>query len=269
MFIEAPFRMGTHAVIPFHVDLVKIRRLDPSSIRLIIAASQDTEIQCAMKIALYGIRTILAHGEIDPDITQEIDANVDQMVIAARNGLEANIRVSANNVERLAMIMQTWQTDPDLLIEEAKQSVLANDMVIEAWNGADLIPSIQLEEINNDLILRIAGGIEIDIGKALENINNTMELDLQRRVMKIKVMDPQETGVLDEQIVGMKKEIPFELALEIGVLEDDSGVMNLVLYARNGVETILTHPIVIGTIDPKKLGELDPYFIPDATAETT
>lgn len=259
--------MGVHATIPFYVDMVRAMLIPVQGIDMVITAEQSTEIQCAVAIALQEVLVIASRNHVETSEMTNLGKLADELVLSARNGVESHSRVSVRNVERLAMVLQTYQTDPDLLIEEVRNSVLNNNLVISTGNGAEIHPTVRIDEARNDLVLTVANGIEIPVMKALENINNSIELNVSKRIMKIKHWDPALLGDADDWKLNRKVDMPFELALDMGIIADDSGKMNLVLYANDDVGTILTHPMIIGTLDPKKLSELDPYFVPDSTSE--
>lgn len=267
MFMTIPFRMGVHATIPFYVDMVRATRIDINGIDMVITAEQSTEIQCAVAMVLQEVSMILsARNGVETSSSIDFNELADRLILTARNGAESHIRVGVDHVEKLAMMLTEYQTDPDLLIEEVKNAVLRNNLVIKTKNGTDIHPTIKME-ISDDLVLTVANGIEISLKRALENINSVLELDLSKRVAKIKQWDEMQVDGVDDWKLNHKVEMPFELALDVGIIENDSGTIDLVLYANDDVETILTHPMIIGTIDPKKLGELDPYFIPDSLTE--
>ena len=258
--------MGVHATIPFYADMVRAKQILINGIDMIIAAEQSTEIQCAVAIALQEILLIATRNGVETRELVNLNTVADELILTARNGVKSHMRVSAGNVERLAMALTAYQTDPEMFIEEVKNAVLENDLVIKTQDGVEIRPTMKIEG-HDDLVLTVANGIEISVTKALGQMNDFMELDLSKHIVKIKHLDELQLGSADERKLNHKIEMPFELALEVGIIENDSGVMNLVLYANNDVETILTHPMVIGTIDPKKLGELDPYFVPDSTSD--
>lgn len=267
MFMQIPFRMGVHATIPFYVDMVRASQILINGIEMVITAEQSTEIQCAVAMVLQEVSMILSTRS-GAETSKSIDFNelADRLILTARNGVESHMRVGVDNVEKLAMMLTAYQTDPELLIEEVKNAVLENNLVIKTRDGIKVQPTIKIEA-KDDLVITVANGVEISFTKALENINNFLELDLSKRIAKIKHWDELQLDGADVWRLNQKVSMPFELALDVGIIEDDSGVMNLVLYANDDVGTILTHPMIIGTIDPKKLGELDPYFVPDSTSD--
>ena len=198
-----------------------------------------------------------------------IDVNqiAHDLILTARNGVETHIHLSAQNVEMLAMVIAAYETNPHSVIDVARNAIFDSRLTISAQEDTEVHPAIQIENIHDDLVLTVANGIEIPITKALRNINNAFEFDLSRRVMRIKNWDVEDLQATDEWKMNQKIEIPFELALDIDILEDDHGVLSLVLRASDDVNTVVTHPVVIGTIDPERLSELDPFFIPDSTSD--
>ena len=261
-------RAGQHATIPLRVYLAKQQSIDINGIDMIIAAEQSTEIQCAVAIALHELLVLATRERVEVTESVNLGELANRLVLSARNGVESHYRVSVNNVERLAMALEAHRTQPELFIREAKNAILENNLVISAHGGVEIRPTIQIEETMKDnMILTVSNGIQIDLMKALGNINSNLEFNLSKRSMKIKDWDGKALTIEDGWKLSRMIEIPFDVALDVGILADDSGELQLVLYANDGVETILTHPMIIGTIDPKKIGELDPYFVPDSITE--
>lgn len=258
--------MGVHATIPLYVDMVRTSQISVNGIDMIITAEQSTEIQCAVEIALQEILILSARNGVEANELININELASRMILTASNGADSRIHVSADMVERLAITLSDYQAAPDLFIEEARDAVLKNNLIIEAEDGTEIRPTVKIEA-NNDLVLTVANGIEIPLTKALNSIRNIMEFDLQKKIVKIGFFDELQLDETDGRKLYGREDIPFELALDIGLIKDDSGMINLALYARDGVETVSGHPMIIGTIDPKKLSELDPYFIPDYTDE--
>ena len=262
MFLKCPLRLGVHATIPLYVDVVRTRQILANGIEMVITAEQSTEIQCAVAIALQEILALSAQNGVETNELVSFNELANRLILTASNGADSRIHVSADMVERLAMTLSNYQAAPDLFINEARDAVLRNNLIIEARDGTEICPTIKIEA-ENGFVLTVANGIEIPITRFLNNIRNVMEFDLQSRMVKIGYLDTLQLEDPDGQKIYDRAKIPFDLALDIGLFEDDSGMLNLALYARDGVETISAPPMIIGTIDPKKLSELDPYFIPD------
>lgn len=243
MFCRFNFRLGVHTVIPLYMDVVRtmsVGNLEP--INMVIGTSQLTQLQIAISAQLSEIIMLLAaQNNVDSTTMETLNPGINELVIAARNELPSQMRISADAVEQIRMVLTAYETDPDAVIHLAKDAAIHNNLVISAKNDLEIHPTIQLEEMNNDLVIHVGDGIEIGpIRKTLGELSNLLEM----------------------------ADAPFDLALAISVLEDgQSGNLNLVLQACDDTGVVITHPVLIGSIDPKKIGTLDPYAVPDATTE--
>lgn len=238
---------------------------------LVIATSNLTPVQYAIAAMCDELKAMLvAHGNVSTDLHIAFDEVRNNLVLAAADNLETSIGVDANIVEQIAMIIEAYETEPTIAIEMAKDAVIQNNLVLHAANGVQTLPTIEIAEANNDLIIRTDNGIEIGpIAQSLDQISNTMEFNLSKRLMKITHWDPEILGETDSWTLGRMIDIPFEVALDIALVEDGEGNLQMVLKAKDNTGTVVSHPIVIGTLDLKKIGELDPDTIPDATTEET
>ncbi len=238
---------------------------------LIIATSNLTPAQYTVAALCDEIGfMITANSVISLDLAVALEQLKADLVLSVGNDVETSINLDASIVEQVAMIMEQYQLNPAVLIDMFRESAIHNDLVLRARDGVEAHPTIELEEVNNDLILRTENGLEIGpISTVLERINNTMEFNLSKHLMRIKDWDPELLSETDEWQLGRMIDVPFEMALAIRTVEDGNGHLNLVIQAQDNVDVVITHPIVIGTVDLKKIGELDPYPVPDSTSEST
>ena len=269
MFNTINFRMGVHATIPFYVDMVRNKSIDVNGTGMVISVDGLTPLQLAIAMAIRTGLVIIARDGVETNHGVNLERIIDQMIISANNDIPVSYRVSADIVERIGMIIQASEADTNSVINYARDSLIRDNLVLESHGHTMVQPSIQLEECDNDLVIRVADGIEIGpIARSMEELRSTMEFDLNKKIAHIKDWDPNLLAGVDEWTIGKRLDVPFEMALDVGILEDDDGKIDLVLYAKDNVGTIITYPIKIGTIDPKKLSALDSYFIPDATTES-
>lgn len=259
-----------HAKIPLYVDMVRTKEIDPNPSNMVIIAHGNTPIQCTLELMLQYLRMMIAaQNGVDTEKAIFTDELINEMVLRAEDRVPTGFAVNANIVEQIGMVIHAYNTQPDLVIEAAKTAMMRNNLVISTSNGVMLTPSIMLD-IDNDLRIHTSNGIEIGpIGKVLGQISTAMEFDMQNKIVHIKDYDPLLIGTVDEHVVSGKTHVPFDLALRMNILANDEGKLDLVIQACDDVGVVITHPIVIGTLDQKAIGELDPYAVPDATTEET
>ena len=270
MFRRINFKMGATRTIPFIADMIKIKSIDVNGVGMIINVDEMTPVEIAIAL-LFGELTMLLSAPQGLEISNAIsfDELVNEMILSVSSDVQAGVAVNADIVEKLGMFIQTYQVSPEILIEEAKNSLIRNNLILQSRDNIQVTPTIRIEEARNDMVLHVTEGIEIrSLHEIIDELSSKMEIDLEHRVVHIYDYDPQTIGDLDPHEVDQKVSVPFELALRIKMLEDDDGKLQLALYATDGLNVIIGHPTIIGTIDPKKLGELDPFAIPDATYET-
>lgn len=271
MFCRIKFRLGVHTTIPLYMDVTKAMsagNLEP--INMVISASQLTPVQLAISELIEAIGLVIAaQDNVDSTTVETLNPNRDDIVIAARDGLPTNIRINEDAVEQLGMVIAAYEAQPDLFIDMVKDSAIHNNLVISANNNVEVHPTIQLKEVNNDLVIGVDEGVELGpIRKTLGELSHMMELNMSKRIARIRNWDEVLLEEADEWRLGHLVEVPFDLALTMSVLEDgDSGKLNLVIQACDDTGTVITHPVTIGSIDLVKIGELDPYAVPDATTE--
>lgn len=271
MFCRINFRLGVHTTIPLYMDVTKAMsagNLEP--INMVISASQLTPVQLAISELIEAIGLVIAaQDNVDSTTVETLNPTRDDLVIAARNSLPTQIRVREEVVEQIGMVIAAYEAQPDLFIDAVKDSVLRNNLVISANDNVEVHPTIRLEEINNDLVIGVDEGVELGpIRKTLGELSHMMELNMSKRIARIRNWDDVLLEEADEWQLNHLAEVPFDVALAVSVLEDDeSGKLNLVIQACDDTGTVLTHPVTIGSIDPTKIGDLDPYTVPDATTE--
>ena len=271
MFNTIKFRLGVHATIPLYMDVVKAMSIgDLEHIEMVISASQLTPVQIAIAALCDEIGLILAsQSVIDPDKSISMTEFRNNLVLTSKNSLAYQMHITEDVVEQIGMILHAYQTDPDLTINMAKDSVIRNNLKIAVSDDVEVYPTIHITEVDNDMVIGVGEGIEIGpIRKTLGEIDNMIELNLSKRIARIRNWDETLLSESDEWKVGAMVDVPLDLALAVSVLEDEeSGKLNLVIQACDNVGTIITHPVLIGTIDPSKIGDLDPYKVPDAISE--
>jgi len=235
------FGIGRSITIPFVEDMVTIRKLTNLTDELILTAKDAARLNIAIAAAVEKICMLLGvSGAIQTDVAVQPGLIRSGMALRADNDVIASVEIGARGLEKLRMAVSAYARQPELLIEAAKTMAMSDGMRISATPaGAEVRANIA--GVTDDLTIQTKDGVQI--GPILTSLYGA------------------------EAMMRLAGDDHAEYRLALSLLDGEDGKIDLALRAVDGLHVKLTHPVVIGTLDPRTIGSLDPDPIPDATTE--
>ena len=267
MAVRIKFPAGGQVIrVPLTISIPQTSRLVPNELETYIIAHGNLPLSIRAQLLCDSILSIIqTSNNVSTSVAIQLKRIIDELVLGVSNRVESWIRVDEDIVNSIGMTLNAYYTNAQVLIDLVGESAFESGLVISASDAADMLVQMNpnLKE-DADLILRNANDVVIaSIDTMLGTLSNQIIIDEGAHITLIGDIDPEHTGTLDPTVIPDITKAPTQPYLEIGLIENDEGRLNLEIRAADDVRAIRTEPVLIGYIDPNTIGELDPDHVPD------
>lgn len=267
MGVRIKFPAGGQVIrVPLTISIPNQKAPNLNELEMYILAHGNLPLSLRVKLLCDSIySTITASGNVSTSVAIALEHLTASLIHQVSNRVPAWIRIDEDITGAIGMVLRAFQSDANVLIDLVGESAFENGMTISVDDAVEAMLETNPNLVHDaGLILQSGGNVEIaSIRHTLELMSNQMMIDEGSRITLIGELDPEQTGDLDPNAVPDVIRSPIQPYLEIGIVENDEGRVSLELRACDDVKAIRTEPVMIGFIDPNKIGELDPDHIPD------
>lgn len=268
MVIRFKFPAGGQVIkVPLTISIPDKKTItDLSESELIINANDNLPLSLGIEVLCDSILSIITASDlVQPLLQISVEQVFADLKIAANDNVPAWVRIDGDIVEAIGMILNAYQSDTSQVVDLVGEDVFENGLTISANDAVDMSASISpnIRQMAG-MILSADNGVEIaSIRQTLDELSNKIAITEGSKITLIGDLDPLSTGFLDPDVIPDLTTVPVNPYLQVGILEDGEGALDLVIRACDDVQTIKTEPVKIAHIDPNKIGELDPDPVPD------
>lgn len=178
-------------------------------------------------------------GPIDhfAELTEAVMDMVSNAVV--QNGMSAYM--STNNLGQSIMVLRPANdVDPENAVEVAKSVVMNAWMRLTAQEDAEISPGIRTLPTPTEMSISVNDELMLGpVNIMAQNLNALMKACAEDGAANVR--------------------------FQIGFFRTQTGTINIMLRAVDELDVLRGMPVVIGTLDPKTIGELDGNPMPDYT----